>query len=189
MLVGSRNGGGGGKSLREKHAEDIWTLVGTIRNHQAVPRVLLRSGKKSKATLEQSQERVRSAQQCSQDFRSAESACEAIVSASVASAIGITADGVRASTSPAESDGSLIESIVVSGSSSSVGSIDSTFKSTILRDINLLRNSITEIQPQLHVYRVNTAGPTTRRPRPEPRSCLFMCVFTHLIAHSSVHYV
>ena len=32
VLVGRRKGGGGGKSVREKDADDIWTLVNVIRN-------------------------------------------------------------------------------------------------------------------------------------------------------------
>ena len=54
-----RKGWGGGKSVREKHADDIWTLVNVIRNRQQVRRVLLRNGKRSRTTLVQSQERHR----------------------------------------------------------------------------------------------------------------------------------
>jgi len=36
-----------GKTVKEKHVEDVWTLVGVILRREAVPRVLLKNGKQS----------------------------------------------------------------------------------------------------------------------------------------------
>ena len=35
-------------SVKEKHADDIWVLVGAIQRCEAVPRVLLKNGKRRK---------------------------------------------------------------------------------------------------------------------------------------------
>ena len=37
----------GGKTVKEKHASDICQLVGAIKNKTAIPRTLLRNGKRS----------------------------------------------------------------------------------------------------------------------------------------------
>ena len=39
---------GGGKTVKEKQAEDIWTLVGAIRRCECIPRTLLRNGKRAR---------------------------------------------------------------------------------------------------------------------------------------------
>ena len=36
---------GSGKTVKEKHAEDIWTLVSAIPRCEYIPRTLLRNGK------------------------------------------------------------------------------------------------------------------------------------------------
>jgi len=56
MLV-MRRKVGVGKSVKNKHVEDVWALVGTIQRCEAVPRVLLRNGKRCKKDLEQSRVR------------------------------------------------------------------------------------------------------------------------------------
>ena len=35
---------GGGKTVKDKHTEDIWELVGAIRRCENVPRILLKNG-------------------------------------------------------------------------------------------------------------------------------------------------
>jgi len=46
------------KSVLEKHMEDVWELVCTIRERREVPRVLLKGGKRSKQEWCRTQERV-----------------------------------------------------------------------------------------------------------------------------------
>ena len=70
ILVARRKGGGVGKSVREKHAEDIWVLANTLRNLQHVLRVLLRNGKKSKSAWTRGQELVKSTEAALQDVSS-----------------------------------------------------------------------------------------------------------------------
>ena len=36
------------KSVKDKHVEDIWMLVGVIQRHEAVPCVLLKNGRRWK---------------------------------------------------------------------------------------------------------------------------------------------
>ena len=49
---------GGGKTVKEKHAEDIWTLVGAIRRCECIPHTL-RNGKRAKDEWRKSQAKVR----------------------------------------------------------------------------------------------------------------------------------
>ena len=44
---------GGGKSLKEKHVDDIWVFVHALKQKAPVPRVLLKNGKRSKSGLSQ----------------------------------------------------------------------------------------------------------------------------------------
>ena len=37
-----------GKSVVEKHAEDVWSLTCAIRRAEGIPRILLRNGKRRK---------------------------------------------------------------------------------------------------------------------------------------------
>lgn len=67
ILVRRRKGRGGGKSVREKHVEDIWIIVNAIRNLQLIPRVLLRNGKRSKSALTHSRERIKSTRTAPQE--------------------------------------------------------------------------------------------------------------------------
>jgi len=53
---------GGGKSVVEKHVEDIWLLVCSIKNKNCVPRVLLKNGKRSKEEFEHRQSQPNSNQ-------------------------------------------------------------------------------------------------------------------------------
>ena len=46
---------GGGKSVVEKHVEDVWLLVCSIKDKNRIPRVLLKNGKRSRKEFEQSQ--------------------------------------------------------------------------------------------------------------------------------------
>ena len=48
-----------GKTVKEKHVEDVWTLVGVILRREAVPRVLLKNGKQSLNYLVCSQNKER----------------------------------------------------------------------------------------------------------------------------------
>ena len=43
---------GGGKSVIEKHVEDVWLLVCSIKDKNRIPRVLLKNGKCSKKEFE-----------------------------------------------------------------------------------------------------------------------------------------
>jgi len=49
---------GGGKTVKEKYAEDIWALMGAIQRNVKVSRTLLRNGKRAKDWLN-SQTRMR----------------------------------------------------------------------------------------------------------------------------------
>ena len=48
----------GGKSLKEKHVEDVWELMCAIRDKREVPRTLLRNGKRSRCEWLRSQEKI-----------------------------------------------------------------------------------------------------------------------------------
>ena len=48
-----------GKSVVEKHAEDVWALTCAIRRDEGVPRILLRNGKRRKKDLIKSQSKQR----------------------------------------------------------------------------------------------------------------------------------
>ena len=150
VLVGRRKVGGGAKSVGGKHAEDIWVLVGAIRNHRSVPRVLLRNGKRSKTALVQSQERVKSAlpdaQATQSTYRDMKEAHEDCVDACMDSC---TAAGCGCDTSihNVSSRAPLLEDIS-----------DLTFKSSVLRNINALKNSISDIQHQIHSLRITESG-------------------------------
>ena len=48
-----------GKSVNEKHIDDIWCLAGAIKRRESVPRVLLRNGKRRKEELLKSQAMTR----------------------------------------------------------------------------------------------------------------------------------
>ena len=45
----------GGKTVKGKHSEDVWSLVCSIRRSEEVPRVILRNGKRSREEFQQSQ--------------------------------------------------------------------------------------------------------------------------------------
>ena len=53
------------KSVVEKHVEDIWSLVCSIKDKNHVPRVLLKNGKCSNVEFEQSQSNSSQAVSCS----------------------------------------------------------------------------------------------------------------------------
>ena len=57
-LVG-RKKVGGGKTAKEKYAEDTWTLVGVVQRCEAVPRILLKNGKRAKEDWLRSQDRMK----------------------------------------------------------------------------------------------------------------------------------
>ena len=59
-LVG-REKVGGGRTVKQKYVEDVWTIVGSIKRCEAVPRTLLKNGKRSKEAWQQSQARQREA--------------------------------------------------------------------------------------------------------------------------------
>ena len=48
----------GRKTVKEKHAEDIWTLVGAIQRCKCIPR-MLRNGKRAKDEWRKNQAKVR----------------------------------------------------------------------------------------------------------------------------------
>ena len=48
----------GGKSVKEKHVEDVWELMCAIRDKREVPRTLLRNGKRSRCEWLRSQEKI-----------------------------------------------------------------------------------------------------------------------------------
>ena len=48
----------GGKSVKEKHVEDVWELMCAIRDKREVPRTLLRNGKRSRREWLCSQEKI-----------------------------------------------------------------------------------------------------------------------------------
>ena len=68
IVVGRRKSGGGEKSVREKHVEDIWILVNAIKNLQPVPQALLRNSKRSKSALTHSREQIKSIRTALQDI-------------------------------------------------------------------------------------------------------------------------
>lgn len=51
----SRKKTGVGRTVKEKHIDDIWCLVGANKRCEPVPRVLLRNGKRGKDELQKSQ--------------------------------------------------------------------------------------------------------------------------------------
>ena len=59
-LVG-RKKVGGGRTVKQKYVEDVWAIVGSIKRCEAVPRTLLKNGKRSKEAWQQSQARQREA--------------------------------------------------------------------------------------------------------------------------------
>lgn len=50
---------GGGRSVKEKHIDDSWLLVGAIKRCECVPRILLKNGKRAKNDLLKSQAKLR----------------------------------------------------------------------------------------------------------------------------------
>ena len=52
----------GGKTVKGKYIEDVWSLVCSIKRNEEVPRVILRNGKRSREEFQQSQVRWRSKQ-------------------------------------------------------------------------------------------------------------------------------
>ena len=50
---------GGTATIKEKHMDDIWTLVGAITRCDCIPRTLLKNGKRGKEELVKSQVKLR----------------------------------------------------------------------------------------------------------------------------------
>ena len=50
---------GGGRSVKEKHIDDSWLLVGAIKKCECVPRILLKNGKRARNDLLKSQAKLR----------------------------------------------------------------------------------------------------------------------------------
>ena len=50
---------GGGRSVKEKHIDDSWLLVGAIKRCECVPRILLKNGKRARNDLLKSQAKLR----------------------------------------------------------------------------------------------------------------------------------
>ena len=50
---------GGGRSVKEKHIDDSWLLVGVIKKCECVPRILLKNGKRARNDLLKSQAKLR----------------------------------------------------------------------------------------------------------------------------------
>ena len=50
---------GGGKTVKEKHAEDVWSLTGVLQMCEPIPRTLLRNGKRAKEEWMRSQAKMR----------------------------------------------------------------------------------------------------------------------------------
>ena len=142
--------------MREKHAADIWVLVGAIRNHQPIPRVLLRNGKRARAALLQSQDRVKST---------------SVAPAPVEAQSQSISESLCVNRTQSQS---MSESLCVNHEDymrpSSVVSLedvtDKSFKSQVLSDINALKNSISDIKHSLRTFETRAV------PTPQPRACL-----------------
>ena len=71
----SRRKVAGGKSIRDKHIDDVWALVCAIQRDESVPRVLLKNGKRSKSEWVSSQMNTRGSRQVNGPGRKCKLAC------------------------------------------------------------------------------------------------------------------
>ena len=116
---------GSGKSIRDKHVEDVWLLVCSIKNRMALPRVLLRNGKRSRSGFQQSRERT--------DMKQRDS------------------DALVCPTPDLMSDCSIsVTETECATPSSKQFPMDSVFRSTVLSDINSLKTKVSSIQRDVH---------------------------------------
>ena len=144
----------GGKTVKGKHIEDVWSLVCSIKKNEAVPRVILRNGKRSREEFQQSQVRWRSKQKHRRDECAGWLQGDAYAGDDVADGtevcgpadggpddhdhVGITVRGVP-------EDVSCTSSGTLERLDTQVSAADSAFKSAVLSDINSLKSSVAEI--------------------------------------------
>ena len=79
---------GGGKTVKDKHAVDVWVLVGAIRRCERIPRTLLRNGKRAKEEWQKSQEKVRDQESVLNDAGSKRLSCSSMTGMGGAGAVG-----------------------------------------------------------------------------------------------------
>ena len=154
-LVG-RKKVGGGRTVKQKYVECVWTIVGPIKRCEALPRTLLKNGKRSKEAWQQSQARQREAG-------------NQITTNSDAS---ILSEGLVFPIDSAQRDGRMFDDksdgdICVSGgdrnqvgqeygvgqSSASVSAGEVAFSSAVVGDINLLERDVKDIHTEIQKLR------------------------------------
>ena len=141
-VIVTRRKTSGGKTVTEKHVSDICHLVSSIKNRTAVPRTLLRNGKRSKEEFAASQNR----HQNESNYTDLDQSCDPINSLP-----GQPPPESESTTMPSADDhqarppSSLpdSESAAVSGAHDIT---DITFRSTIVNNISSLRSSIDSLR-------------------------------------------
>ena len=146
---------GSGKSIRDKHVDDVWLLVCSIKNRMVLPRVLLRNGKRSRSGFQQSQKRT--------EMRQRDGEVPVCPTPDLMSDCSISVTETECATP-----------------SSSQSPMDNAFRSTVLSDINSLKNSIQRDVQQLQSSRMRTCSNTTHGMAavPSPTCWLYVRVKT-----------
>ena len=166
---------GGGKSVVEKHIEDIWLLVCSIKNKSFVPRILLKNGKRPKEEFEQSQ--LSSSQTsirapcsspshqpltCSSQVNLCR--CSASLNYTLSPTVVKTSASANVTADLLNSDftsesnqcsNSNPTSTNISSSNEFTSSNDLVFRSSVISDINLLKTAVSNLHRELHQLRID----------------------------------
>lgn len=161
-LVGRRKSAG--KSIKDKHAEDIWELVGAINRCEVVPRVLLKNGKRTKGELLLSREKARSKGESKMAKGKGES--KGCVASGPITSSGI----VNSNSAEGEKDGKGVNSSVdcvnsgneaglkderveCNANSTELSSDEKFFKSSVLEIINGIRSDVASVKSEVSLLK------------------------------------
>lgn len=125
----------GGKTMMEKHIADIYLLVSSIKNRTAIPRTLLRNGKRSKEELTTSQNRHQNVAHFTEPVQSSE-----------------TSNLMNTTPDP---QGILpdLESTVATDTFRADNAAENAFHSTVVSNINSLRSSVDNLKEEVQMLK------------------------------------
>ena len=162
----------GGKSVKCKHVEDVWSLVCSIKNKCSVPRVLLKNGKISKGDLLLSQ--ARGIEMVKGGVVDGES--EGIRETDS----GVVSEAEEEEEEEGQAPGARKFSVSGKGPEhSGLGSDDVVFRSRLICDLNSLRNDMRDLRSDVAALKKPPSPTATTCP-----SVGFCFLFVRLLSHS-----
>ena len=151
---------GTGKTIREKHVMDVWSLVCAIKNGAPVPRVLLKNGKRARADFQSSQERSGVQQQETHVQPVGGNVPQANQSPCGATAAYCGFDSTYESSRGVEQNREVSDGV----SRGVLCPIDKALKSSVLCKVNELKHAVSSLQQEVYKLKSQYTSPLTTLP-------------------------